>query len=207
MQALTNLPKTNINPEGTWTIAGAKTLNGTPYSGTVQIQPMGKIYTMSWLTTLGDYSGMAFLEDNYLFAGCGFDESYGVTLYKINPDGTLDGKWTVPLNKGAVDWEKAINDTPGELEGSYQINGFSAKIGSYEGTLNIRQLGDTYEVSWSVGVEYKGIGLRVNDWLIVCWGAGDLFSFVYEIKGKKAQGRWAVIEQTEIAEEVLEKIC
>lgn len=207
MNTPANTPKAKTTPEGTWTIATAKTLNGATYSGTVQIQPMGQIYTVSWLTSLGDFAGLAFFQDGYLFAGCGFDESYGVTLYQINNDGTLDGKWTTPANKGAIDWEKAINETPNGVEGFYKIRGNSSKIGSYEGNLNLSQSNGSYQLAWFVGTEYRGVGLRAEDWLITSWGEGDVFCLCYEIQGSKAKGRWSVSNQVGIGEEILEKIC
>ena len=133
MLAQANISQVKTSPAGTWTIASAKSTSGTPYSGTVQIHPMGQIYTMSWLTTIGDYCGLAFVEDGYIFAGCAFDDSYGVTLYKINPDGTLDGKWISPSNQAVISSETAVNGTPGQLEGTYKINGTSLKAGNYQG--------------------------------------------------------------------------
>jgi hypothetical protein len=207
MLAQANISQVKTSPTGTWTIASAKSTTGTPYSGTVQIHPMGKIYTMSWLTTIGDYCGLAFVEDGYIFAGCAFDDNYGVTLYKINPDGTLDGKWISPSNQGVIDSETAVNGTPGQLEGTYKINGTSIKSGNYQGDLKIIQLDETYQVTWSTGIEYQGVGLRTQDWLIVCWGGGNLFTLAYEIQGYKARGRWARFGKSSLGEEILEKIC
>lgn len=207
MVALAHIPKVKTDPAGTWTIVSGQTTNETPYSGTVQIHPMGKIYTVSWLTSVGDYSGLAFFEDCYLFAGCAFDDNYGVTLYKINPDGTLDGKWIMPSNKGVINFEKAVNGTPGQLEGTYQVSSSSLNTEIYQGELNIRQLDATYQVTWSVGTEYQGVGLRANDWLIVCWGSGNPFSMVYEVHGYKARGRWARLGKSSLGEETLENIC
>lgn len=207
MLAQANISQVKTSPAGTWTIASAKSTSGTPYSGTVQIHPMGKIYTMSWLTTIGDYCGLAFVEDNYIFAGCAFDNNYGVTLYKINPDGTLDGKWISASNPGAINSEQAVNGIPGQLEGTYKIKGMGLKNDNYQGNLTIIQLDETYEVTWSVGSEYQGVGLRVNDWLIACWGLGNQFALAYELQGYKAQGRWARFGKSPLGEEILEKIC
>lgn len=206
MLAQAKPPQVKTSPAGTWTIASAKSTSGSPYSGTVQIHPMGKIYTISWLTTIGDYCGLAFVEDGYIFAGCAFDNNYGVTLYKINPDGTLDGKWISPPNQDAIDTETAVNGTPGQLEGTYKISGTNLS-GQYQGELKIIQLGETYQVTWSIGNEYQGVGLRANDSLIVCWGAGSLFALAYEIQGYKAQGRWARFGKSTLGEEILERIC
>ena len=209
MQALVNLPTAKTELAGTWTIAAGKTTDGKSYSGTVQIHPMGQIYIMSWLTTIGDYSGLAFFEEGHLFAGCGLNDSYGVTLYKINPDGILDGKWTVPSYKGACALENAVNPIPHQFEGSYHIGGANPNTGIHPGTLNIRQSGNAYQLTWFIGSEaqYQGIGLRAGDWLVACWGLGSLCSLAYEIQGNRAQGRWAHSERLTLGEEILEKIC
>lgn len=195
------------SPAGTWTILTAKTTEEAPYSGTVQIHPMGKIYTVSWLTTLGDYSGLAFFEDGHLFVGCSLTDAYGITVYTINNDGTLDGQWTTPSSRGAVSIERAVGGTPGELEGSYQITDTIVGVGNYEGTLDIRGLNDFYEVFWSLGVEYKGAGFRVGDKLFVTWGAENVRCLAYEIDDTKAQGRWVNVGESALGMETLQKIC
>ncbi|MFB2921318.1 hypothetical protein [Aerosakkonema funiforme] len=207
MNTTLNNPKAKIGPQGTWTITAARSSNDTPYSGTVQILPMGKIYSISWLTTLGDYSGLAFFEDDRLFAACGPDNTYGVSLYKINGDGTLDCRWITPSNKGAIDTEKAVGGTPNELEGSYQVRGTISNLGDYEGTLNISKLSDTYQILWSMGVEYQGVGLRVGDWLVVGWGEGNVYCLDYKIQGDLAQGRWAYLGKSTLGVETLQRIC
>lgn len=195
------------SPAGTWTILTAKTTEEAPYSGTVQIHPMGKIYTVSWLTTLGDYSGLAFFEDGHLFVGCSLTDAYGITVYTINNDGTLDGKWTTPSSRGVVDAERAVGVTPGELEGTYQISGNITMIGKYEGTLDIRRLDDCYELFWSVGAQYKGAGFRVGDKLVVAWGEENVYCLDYEIDGNEAQGRWVNVGKPGLGMETLQKIC
>lgn len=207
MNPLLKMPEVQTNPAGTWTITAAQTIDEQSYAGTVQIHPMGQIYTVSWLTTVGDYSGLAFFEEGHLFAGCSSSAAYGITIYQIHPDGTLDGKWTTPSNHGVIDFEKAFNGIPGQIEGSYKITGSSVKIGNYQGKLNIRQFDDIYRLSWSVGHEYQGIGLRVGDWLVTTWGVGEVFILAYEIQGNRANGRWAASSQSAIGKEKLEKIC
>lgn len=196
------------NPAGTWTILTAKTLEEATYTGTVQIHPNGKVYIVSWLTTAGDYSGLAFFEDGHLFAACNPEETYGVSLYTINGDGTLDGKWTTPSSKGAVDTEKAIGGTPDRLEGTYQVVGnITANNSKYEGSLDIRQENDVYKIIWSVGIDYRGVGLRVDNKLVVGWGDGTVFCLDYEIKDGRAQGRWVNTNKPGFGVEIWQKIC
>ena len=198
---------------GTWTITAARTSSQTPYSGTVQIHPMGKIYSISWLTTLGDYSGLGFFEDGYLLAGTSNNENYGLTIYTINGDGTLDGRWTTPASKGTIYTEKAVGGTAAQVEGIYQIAGTMTKIagtmtnGNYEGTLDIRQLNDTYQVFWSTGINYQGVGLVLCNKLVITWGELPIYCLGYKIQDDKAFGRWAYPDLPDLGEENLLKIC
>jgi hypothetical protein len=207
MNVLANIPQVKTSPEGTWTIASGKTTEGTSYSGTVQIYRMGQIHAVSWLTTVGDYPGLVLATDGYLFAGCSLEQDYGLMLYKINPDGTLNGQWTAAATKGKVGSEQASGGIPGQLQGSYDINGVDSRNKNYQGTLNILSTGETYKVTWSVGEQFEGIGLRIDDWLAVCWGYGKVFCLAYKLQNNQAKGRWARPDRLEVGEEVLEKIC
>ncbi|MFB2838578.1 hypothetical protein [Floridanema evergladense] len=201
----TNPHKTS--PVGTWTITAAKTTDETPYFGTVQIHQMGEIYSMSWLTTLGDYPGIAFFENGNLYAACSADAAYGVSLYQINSDGTLDGKWATGYCTGIVETEKAVGGTPNQVAGTYNVQGTFKNTSIYEGVLQVTSLGEIYQVSWLVGHEYKGVGLQVNDQLIVAWGEGTVFGLHYQIEGDRATGNWAMRESTTLGTESLYRIC
>lgn len=205
MNTTTNLPKTT--PVGTWTITAAKTSDEAPYSGTVQIHQMGQVYSMSWLTSLGDYPGIAFFENGNLYAACSSNPAYGISLYQINSDGTLDGKWAAANNTGIVDTEKAVGGTPNQVAGTYNVQGTMGKNGSYEGVLQVTPLGEIYQISWVVGFEYQGVGLQVNDRLIVAWGEHEVFSLHYQIQGDRAIGNWAMREHSTLGTETLYRIC
>jgi hypothetical protein len=200
-----NLPQTS--PVGTWTITEAKTIDQSAYSGTVQIHQMRQMYSMSWLTTLGDYPGIAFFENGHLYASCSSNEAYGISLYHINSDGTLDGKWAAANKTGIIDTEKAVGGIPNQVAGTYNVQGTLGKTSNYEGVLQVTPLGEFYQISWLVGVEYKGVGLQVNDQLVVAWGEGEVFGLHYHIQGDRATGNWAMREYTTMGTETLYRIC
>ncbi|HEY9613273.1 tetratricopeptide repeat protein, partial [Allocoleopsis sp.] len=195
------------NIEETWTITEGKTLDGKNYTGTVAIQPIGQIYELSWQTSAGKQSGMAFFEDGHFFVGWGTDEAagYGVVLYKIGKDGTLEGKWTSSQQGGEIGTEIATGGKPNQIEGDYQVSGTNPnETGRYKGTLNIRKTGDTYQVTWSVGSSYRGVGIRSGDWLVVSWGQSDQLGVAdYAISGEKASGRLARFNQSSLGVENL----
>ncbi|NEQ28759.1 MAG: tetratricopeptide repeat protein, partial [Microcoleus sp. SIO2G3] len=192
----------DVNIEGTWTITEAKTLEGRNYSGTVAIQPIGQIYGLSWQTSARKQLGVAFFEDGHLFAGWSTDEAatYGLVVYKIGKNGTLNGKWVYPNNGVEIGTETATGGKPNQIEGDYQVTGKNPDgVGEYNGVLNIRKTGDTYDVIWNVGTSYRGVGIRSGDWLVVSWGEHGQFGVAdYVINGDTLSGRSALFNQSSL---------
>lgn len=201
---------------GSWTITEAKTPTGDEYTGNLEIETSGDaedLYRITWDTSNGNYSGLGFYQDGRLLVGYGLNNQvYGVAAYRINRDGTLDGKWAFSEIDGKIGLEKASGGTPGRLEGEYRIQGtdpgitdMEDEVHSYSGSLQIRKARDTYQVSWRVGQQiYMGVGLRVDDWLIVGWGPGDGFAAIdYRLNGNRATGRWAMSGNAKLGEEKL----
>ncbi|MBP0006337.1 MAG: hypothetical protein J7642_21900 [Cyanobacteria bacterium SBC] len=203
------LLKMSAHPEGTWTISDAQTMRGRSYSGTVNIFPFGRVYQIVWLTDGHNFSGLGFAEDRYLFSGWGYDLSYCVVLYRIRPDGTLEGRWTTPQLFGDVGWERATDGMPGDLEGLYQATGAQSDNRSpYTQTLAISKVGEIYQLSNSRSPKTQGIGLRLGDWLVVNWGYGRNFGVMaYEIDRDSATGRWTRPGSDRVEIERLDKIC
>ena len=203
--------------EGSWTITEAKTPNDDEYGGTLDISAAAgeaeNLYELSWETSAGSYSGLGFLEGDRLLVGYGLTQQiYGVALYRINGDGTLDGKWTFSRGNGEVGTEKATGGNSNRVEGEYRVGGSDPGStdpedpdSSYNGSLTIRRVRDTYQVSWKVDNQiYLGVGLRTGDWLVVGWGPGDGFAVMdYRIDDNKANGRWAISGDADLGVEKL----
>lgn len=185
--------------EGVWGIQEARTPRGQAYTGSLDITAIGNtdnLYQVSWETSEGNYSGLGFYEEGRLLVGAGLDEGiYGVALYRIQNDGTLDGKWTLSTANGEVGTELATGGRSGELAGSYQIQSTDPgeEDSAFGGELTITESRDIYQVTWNVDDQtYRGIGLRVDDWLVVGWGtSSNLAVLDYEFKGNEATARWA----------------
>lgn len=185
--------------EGDWRITEARTPRGQAYTGNLDITALGNtdnLYQVAWETSEGNYSGLGFYEEGRLLVGAGLDEGiYGVALYRIQNDGTLDGKWTLSTANGEVGTELATGGRSGQLAGTYQVQSTDPgeQDSSFTGELTITQSRDTYQVTWNVDDQtYRGIGLRVEDWLVVGWGTStNLAVLDYEFKGNEATARWA----------------
>ena len=186
-------------PTGTWTITQAATPKGNQYSGKMTVEAWGPIYRLRWETTLGNYPGLGFLEDGHLFAGWG-DGIYSIMLYRINPDGSLSGRWVTSATQGEtpkIFTEKASGGNPVTLEGSYQVKGNEQVDGAeaYEGVLDVCMLGETYQLTWYLGrATYSGVGLRVGDWLVAAQCNSVNFGVMdYAMDGETLQGQWGLM--------------
>jgi len=194
---------------GTWKISDAATLSGKSYSGTVRIAGIGAVYELKWDTTAGKYRGLGLADGEKLCTGWG-GKVFGVVLYKINSDGTLTGRWTIPGANEAEGTEAASGGAPGKLEGEYDVKGTNpGGKGGYEGKLQIRKTGDTYQLKWTLpgNRPYYGVGLRVGDSLHVGWGIGsETYAVIsYDFKNGSAEGVWTVGESSKTAKENLTK--
>jgi hypothetical protein len=177
--------------EGTWTIAEAKTLDGSPYSGTVQIAKKGERYEVKTQSNLSNTSGLGLASGNKLCVGWGAN-GFGVVFYKIGQDGTLNGRWTSsaagPNDSDGL--ENATGGSPGKIEGAYVVKGTNPGGDSYQAKLKIAKTDQTYRLEWEVsGVVLKGVGIKVDDGLFVAWGDKEPFGVVsYTFSGAQAKG-------------------
>lgn len=213
--SLRELPLRFATPAGKWQVTEAVNLNGNPYGGTVNVSmtPTG-VASLAWYNRSGQHvqNGLGFLQDGHLMAVWSAEPTYGINLYKIQKDGTLNGRWTVNVSQGRVGAELASGGTPGVLEGEYQVRGTSTAEdgGGYSGTMKINRHGETYYVAWNAsGYIYYGIGLRHGDWLAVGWGLKDLRHFGvvdYAVQDTTAAGRWTMLGSQKVSFENLERL-
>ena len=87
---------------GAYTVAGTN-FDGTPYTGTATIT-----YTTStscriiWLTGSTTSEGICMANGDAFAAGYTFNSGQvGLAVYRVMPDGTLQGTWTVTDTEGA----------------------------------------------------------------------------------------------------------
>jgi hypothetical protein len=179
---------------GTWQIASAQSPSGGTYHGTVNITGTGPVFNLAWATGGGAYGGVGMQLGNHLFAGWApATVNVGIVVYRVQPNGTLVGQWTVRGASG-VGEERATGGQPGVIEGSYVVTGSNPGGGSpYRGSLRITREGNRYHLYWSVGQTYEGSGLVDNNMLAVGWGGASVGLVEYAFSGNTAQGRWTTL--------------
>ena len=80
---------------GSYSVAGTN-LDGSPYSGKAVITlTSGYTCDIAWTTGGSTSSGICMRSGNAFAAGYELDGKVGLVIYLIEPDGTLNGTWTV----------------------------------------------------------------------------------------------------------------
>lgn len=193
---------------GDWQIAEATTLTGESYAGNVVITPSGARYNLQWHAAGSDYSGIALAEGNKLCVAFS-SETFSVILYRIQPDGTLKGRWaSSAFTAGDRDaFENATGGSPGKIEGRYAVKGLNSDGTDYQGKLKIVKTSQTFQLEWQVlGTTIKGVGIRVGDNLFVASGDKTPLGVVaYTFNGSSAKGVWTLAGEGVIGKENLKK--
>lgn len=75
--------------------------NGSPYGGTAWIAPTSDATCkIAWQTGSSTSEGFCMVSGDVLTAAYILGEVVGLVIYKIKPDGTLDGTWTIADKPG-----------------------------------------------------------------------------------------------------------
>jgi hypothetical protein len=183
---------------------------GQTYTGTVDLSPRGAAIAMHWKLNTGDaYPGIAVAHRKFLGAAYGGGETFGVSVIKIEEDGTLNSIWTTSDDKaGRLGKEKLTGGR--DLAGDYAVEGTMPDGKSkYTGVVSFRQTGRTYEVLWKNkdgSTAFIGVGLKGREYMVVGWnksGKVGVVAYTMDNDGKTVNGVWAAAGSTELGTEKL----
>jgi hypothetical protein len=206
---------TFTGPGGNWVIRQAANFVGEPYGGNIHIKVLGSgLVQLAWFDRQGQavQTGLGFVQDGHLMAAWSTVPVFGINMYRILPNGTLQARWSSSGDGGRVLTEMASGGTPGKVEGSYTVRGDAntAEGGTYSGSMSVVRYGETYYVGWTVGGKtFHGIGLLQGDWLAVAWSTANAKGYGvvdYKLDGATAQGRWTMIGQSQLSFENIERL-
>jgi hypothetical protein len=85
---------------GTYSVEGAN-MNGSPYTGTAEIAFTAENCEIFWTTGSTTSSGICMVGENVFVAGYELGGKVGLVIYRVLPDGVLDGSWTIAGEPGA----------------------------------------------------------------------------------------------------------
>jgi hypothetical protein len=78
---------------GTYTVKGTNP-NGSTYSGTAEITPSGGTCRVVW-NVGSTWRGICMVSGDAFAASYRNGETFGLLIYRMHPDGTLQGVWTI----------------------------------------------------------------------------------------------------------------
>ena len=80
---------------GHYLVAGTN-LDGSPYKGEAQITLTSEVTCeITWLTGGVQSNGICMRDNNAFAAGYELNGAVGLIIYLVQPDGTLEGTWTI----------------------------------------------------------------------------------------------------------------
>ncbi|MBS1796871.1 MAG: hypothetical protein JSS81_23800 [Acidobacteria bacterium] len=204
-------PQTSSAPKdiaGKYSATGKNSDGGGNYEADLEVISRDSVYQFRWDSAGRKYDGVGVMTGDKVavsFTDGPDGTGCGVELFKINADGSLDGKagyW----GNNTSETEKATRTSGTDLEGSYEIKGKNPKGETYQGEMTVTKKGQGYEFIWKGTNGFKGFGVKVGDSVSVGFG-GDKCGFVaYEVKSDGTlEGKWGSAGSSELGTETAKK--
>ena len=201
--------QTSKDISGNYDVTGTNEGGGGAYKGSLVVTSRGDVYQFSWTSGSNTYDGVGVQNGNNV--GVAFTEGTdgkgcGVVLYKIGPNGTLDGKAGYWGNNSSES-ETATRTSGSGLEGDYTVTGENTEGQQYEGTLGVKKSGAGYGFAWKVGSSpLTGFGIQQGQTVTVGIGGTQCGFVGYEVKSDGTmEGKWGSPGSTSVGTETAKK--
>lgn len=178
------------------------------YAADLVVTDRDDVYQFSWDSKGTKYDGVGVQTDNKVAVSytTGTDgKGCGVVLYKINSDGSLDGKagyW----GTNSEETESAKRTSGSDLAGEYDVEGKNTAGESYKSKLSVKQTGEGYTFDWTGATPLKGFGIKQGDTVSVGFGGAKCSFVAYEVKSDGTlEGKWGGAGSTSFGTETAKK--
>ncbi len=189
---------------GSLLVTGSSANESDPYTGSLTVAPKGDSYEFRWSTTKGSRIGTGVQMGNTTavsFAATGGGKGCGVVLYKIAPDGTLDGR-TVYWGEDKFSIEKATRIEGTTFVGKYSVTGTMAGGKPYSGTLAIAKDGAGYDFDWKLDKPNVAFGIWKGSYAAASFGGPQCSFALYDIQSNGSlEGDWGGQKQVTFGKE------
>jgi hypothetical protein len=96
---------------GLYDVSGTN-LDGTPYTGQAQIRGLGLAsFVILWRIGNQVVEGVGFASGRTIAVAYGLSQRPGIGIYTLNPDGSMDGEWTI-VGAPAIARERLVPRDP-----------------------------------------------------------------------------------------------
>ena len=180
-------------------IAGGYNVTGTNiegqgnYKGELTITKRGEVFQFSWDVAGSKYDGVGVRIDDAVavsYAAGADGKGCGAVLYRINADGSLDGRagyWGV--NEGES--EKAVRLSGSNVVGDYEVTGTNPDGTEYKNKLTITSSGPAFIFKWTGANTLEGVGIRQGNFVTAGFGGKQCSFVAYQINADGSlDGRW-----------------
>lgn len=207
-KASTPAPSAPKDIAGKYDVTGTNENGAGEYKGTLEVIDHDEVYQFSWDTAGKKYDGVGV--QNSSAVAVAFTEGTngkgcGVVLYKINSDGSLDGKagyWGVNTSES----ETATRTSGSDLVGEYDIKGKNPDGKDYTGKLSVKSEGSGYTFKWTGANTLEGFGIKQADTVAVGLGGKQCGFVSYVVKGDGTlDGKWGGYGSTDVGTETAKK--
>lgn len=203
--AKTSVP-TDIS--GNYSATGKNADGGGEYGADLVVTNRDDVYQFSWDSKGIKYDGVGVQNADKVavsFTDGTDGKGCGVVLYKISPDGSLDGKsgyW----GTNTLETETAKRTSGSDLEGAYDVEGKNPNGETYKAKLNINKKGEGYKFGWSGANTLEGFGVKMGDSVAVGIGGAKCSFVAYDVKSDGTlEGKWGGQSSTEFGTEIAKK--
>jgi len=169
------------------------------YQGEVQIEQVGNLHVVLWKLEGGAaYKGVGIRQGNVLGVAYGAaDTKFGIVVYKVD-GGKLEGVWADTRDLKSELGKETLEGSP-DLNGTYKITLGQNRDGmtNYSGTIDLKRNGNTFLVYWPIKPPALGVGVLVDDMLVVAYGSNPTKLpgvVAYKSSGSDMEGLWAFLD-------------
>ncbi len=178
---------------GNYAATGTNVDGGGNYTADLVVAKRDDVYQFSWNSNGNKYEGVGVQTGNKVavaFADGTDGSGCGVILYKINPEGTLNGK-TGYWGANETESESASRTSGSALEGKYDVTGKNLQGENYEMKLTVTKQNEGYKFSWTGNRDWQGYGIKQGDTVSVGFGGAKCGFVAYEINDDGTlEGKW-----------------
>ncbi len=188
-----NTAPAELEMSGVYAVTGSGENATNPYEGILNVTNQEDVYLFKWQTMRPKPGGLGVQMGDAVavtYADATGGKGCGVALYKIAPDGSLDGK-VARWGEFKFGTEKAVRVEGDKFEGKYKMTGTSNEGSAYEGVIEVEKNGGGYQFTWRTGKDFVGFGIWRGDRAAISFGGRQCFFALYKvISGRSLEGHW-----------------
>lgn len=179
---------------GDYNVTGTNANAGGTYKGTLSIVKQGDAYQFTWVSGDATYFGVGVQTDTTVSVSYTEEKDgkgCGVQLYKIGPNGSLNGK-SAYWGKDANETELGARLTGTDLPGEYDVMGVTPDGKQYKAKLTIAASGPGFTFDWKgPRIDVHGRGIRKGDMVTAGFGRPQCSFVAYDVMPDGSlEGQW-----------------